>query len=43
MTALALALADGAVIAKRNLINTRRMPDALVWTTMSPIMFVELF
>jgi len=43
MTALTLALADGAVIAKRNLIKTRRMPDVLVWTTMSPIMFVLLF
>ena len=43
MTALALALADGATIAKRNLIKTRRMPDVLVWTTMSPIMFVLLF
>jgi len=43
MTALTLALADGAVIAKRNLIKTRRMPDVLVWTTLSPIMFVLLF
>ncbi|HYZ91716.1 MAG TPA: ABC transporter permease [Actinomycetota bacterium] len=43
MTALALALADGATIAKRNLIKSRRMPDVLVWTTMQPIMFVLLF
>src|SRR5688500_11155462 len=43
MTALALALADGAVVAKRNLIRTKRLPDVLVWTTMSPIMFVLLF
>lgn len=39
----AQALADGATIAKRNLIKTRRLPDVLVWTTMSPIMFVLLF
>ncbi len=43
MSALALALADGATIAKRNLIKTKRLPDVLVWTTMSPIMFVLLF
>ncbi len=43
MKALAFALADGAVIAKRNLIKTKRLPDVLVWTTMSPIMFVLLF
>ena len=43
MTQLALVLADGAVVAKRNLIKIRRVPDILVWTTMSPIMFVLLF
>ena len=43
MSTLALAFADGATIAKRNLIKTKRMPDVLVWTTMSPIMFVLLF
>jgi ABC transporter DrrB family efflux protein len=43
MSALAYALADGATIAKRNLIRTKRMPDVLVFTTMSPIMFVLLF
>jgi ABC-2 type transport system permease protein len=43
MSTLAYALADGAMVAKRNLIKTRRMPDVLVWTTMSPIMFVLLF
>lgn len=43
MSALAYALADGAMIAKRNLIKTKRLPDVLVWTTMSPIMFVLLF
>jgi ABC transporter DrrB family efflux protein len=43
MSGLALALADGAVIAKRNLIKIKRVPEILVWTTMSPIMFVLLF
>jgi ABC-2 type transport system permease protein len=40
---LALALADGGVVARRNLIKIRRVPEILVWTTMSPIMFVLLF
>ncbi|MDQ5816718.1 MAG: ABC transporter permease [Actinomycetota bacterium] len=43
MTRLALALADGGVVAKRNLIKIRRVPELLIWTTMSPIMFVLLF
>jgi ABC transporter DrrB family efflux protein len=40
---MALALSDGAVIAKRNLIKIKRVPEILIWTTMSPIMFVLLF
>lgn len=43
MSQLALAFADGAVVAKRNLIKIRRVPELLIWTTMSPIMFVLLF
>ena len=43
MSSLALALADGAVIAKRNLIKIKRVPEVLIWTTLSPIMFVLLF
>src|SRR5438094_7000249 len=43
MTKLALAFVDGAVVAKRNLIKIRRVPEILIWTTMSPIMFVLLF
>ena len=43
MNSIALALADGAVIAKRNVIKLKRLPDVLVFTTMSPIMFVLLF
>lgn len=43
MSQLALAFADGAVVAKRNLIKIKRVPELLIWTTMSPIMFVLLF
>jgi ABC transporter DrrB family efflux protein len=43
MSSLRLALADGAVVAKRNLIKIKRVPEVLIWTTMSPIMFVLLF
>jgi ABC transporter DrrB family efflux protein len=37
------ALSDGAVVAKRNLIKIKRVPDLLVFSTMSPIMFILLF
>jgi ABC-2 type transport system permease protein len=43
MRQLAFAVADGAIVAKRNLIKIRRVPELLVWTLMSPIMFVLLF
>jgi ABC transporter DrrB family efflux protein len=43
MSALTEAVADGAVVAKRNLIKIKRVPDLLVFTTLSPIMFVLLF
>ncbi len=43
MSSRGLAVADGAVVAKRNLIKIRRVPEILIWTTMSPIMFVLLF
>jgi ABC transporter DrrB family efflux protein len=36
-------LVDGAIVAKRNLIKIKRVPDLLVFTTMSPIMFILLF
>ena len=36
-------LLDGAIVAKRNLIKIKRVPDLLVFTTMSPIMFILLF
>ena len=37
------AMSDGFVVAKRNLIKIKRVPDLLVFTTLSPIMFVLLF
>jgi ABC transporter DrrB family efflux protein len=37
------ALTDGLVVAKRNLIKIKRVPDLLVFTTLQPIMFVLLF
>jgi len=37
------AVTDGLVVAKRNLIKIKRVPDLLVFTTLSPIMFVLLF
>jgi ABC transporter DrrB family efflux protein len=36
-------LSDGAVVAKRNLIKIKRVPDLMVFTLISPIMFVLLF
>jgi ABC transporter DrrB family efflux protein len=43
MTAMTKAVADGAIVAKRNLIKIKRVPDLLVFSTMSPIMFILLF
>jgi ABC transporter DrrB family efflux protein len=43
MTKLALGFADAGIVAKRNLIKIKRVPEVLIWTTMSPIMFVLLF
>lgn len=43
MSSVALAISDGAVVAKRNLIKVKRVPELLIWTLMSPIMFVVLF
>jgi ABC-2 type transport system permease protein len=36
-------IADGATVAKRNLIKIKRVPDILVFSTISPIMFILLF
>ncbi|MFA9431022.1 ABC transporter permease [Egicoccus sp. AB-alg2] len=43
MSSLTYALADGAVVAKRNLIKIKRVPEVLVFVLISPIMFVLLF
>lgn len=40
---LRLAFVDGAVIAKRNVIKIKRVPDILVFVLISPIIFVLLF
>jgi ABC-2 type transport system permease protein len=37
------AIVDGAIVAKRNLIKIKRVPDLLVFSTISPIMFILLF
>ena len=43
MSAVTAALADGWVVAKRNLIKIKRIPDLLIFSTIQPIMFVLLF
>ena len=43
MTAVLDALSDGAIVARRNLIKIKRVPDLLVFTTLQPIMFILLF
>jgi len=43
MSQLMLAASDGFVVAKRNLIKIKRVPELLVWILLSPIMFVLLF
>jgi ABC-2 type transport system permease protein len=41
--AIPTVLSDAHVIARRNIIKIKRVPDLLVFTTLSPIMFVLLF
>ena len=43
MNELMHAIADGHVIAKRNVIKIKRVPEVLVFVLLSPIMFVLLF
>jgi ABC transporter DrrB family efflux protein len=38
-----LVTSDGLTIAKRNMIKIKRVPDLIVFTMLSPIMFVLLF
>ena len=43
MSSLGVALSDGLTITRRNLIKVKRVPDLIVFATLSPIMFVLLF
>ncbi|RFU22822.1 ABC transporter permease [Geodermatophilus marinus] len=43
MTTLAQTLSDSATVTRRNLIKVKRVPDLIVFATLSPIMFVVLF
>ncbi len=43
MNGLRTAAGDSLVVAKRNLIKIKRVPEVLVWVLISPIMFVVLF
>ncbi len=43
MSEFLAAFGDGLVIAKRNVIKIRRVPEVLVFVLISPIMFVLLF
>jgi ABC-2 type transport system permease protein len=43
VSSVARTLSDGTVIARRNLIKLKRVPEILVFVLLSPIMFVLLF
>ena len=43
MTEIAASLLDAAVIAKRNVIKIKRVPEVIVFILLSPILFVLLF
>ncbi|MDQ3055910.1 MAG: ABC transporter permease [Actinomycetota bacterium] len=43
MSSLTRVVGDSLVITKRNLIKVKRVPDLIVFATLSPIMFVLLF
>jgi ABC-2 type transport system permease protein len=43
VSSMAIAVTDGWVVAKRNLIKIKRVPDLLIFSTIQPIMFVLLF
>ena len=36
-------IGDGVIVARRNLIKIKRVPELLVFTTLSPIMFMVMF
>ncbi|WP_068155492.1 ABC transporter permease [Rhodococcus phenolicus] len=43
MNSVQMVASDGLTIAKRNVIKIKRVPDLIVFTILSPIMFVLLF
>jgi ABC transporter DrrB family efflux protein len=43
MSSLSVAVEDGLTITRRNLVKVRRVPELIVFATLSPIMFVLLF
>ncbi len=43
MSTLTETISDSVVITRRNLIKVKRVPDLIVFATLSPIMFVLLF
>ena len=43
MSTITRTLRDSRIVARRNLIKIKRVPDLLVFTLLSPIMFVLLF
>lgn len=43
MSGLSRTISDGTIVAKRNLIKIKRVPEILVFVLISPIMFVLLF
>lgn len=43
MSSVAHVLADASVVAKRNVIKIKRVPEVLVFVLLSPIMFVLMF
>ncbi len=43
MSSLAVAVSDGLTITRRNLVKVKRVPELIVFATLSPIMFVLPF
>ena len=43
MSAFSVAVEDGLTITRRNLVKVKRVPELIVFATLSPIMFVLLF
>src|SRR3712207_1477700 len=43
MTSMAMTVSDSLTITRLNLIKVKRVPDLIVFATLSPIMFVLLF